>query len=158
MNNAIVDFYLNTPNDQRIPTIDYVLKGCSYDLENCHTWCQRAFPNYEPSEVVPGSPVLDDETLDFLKRTQKEKILELVFRYLRHYSEIPISEFQHNNLRVTRLLKFLVMLGYTDVARTVHMYCVLVYANNFGRQHVNMSMVYWIDALNYKRENNNETI
>jgi hypothetical protein len=160
MNNAIVDFYLNVANDDGIPNLDYVLNGNTEALEGSHTWCQRAFPNYEPSEVVPGSPVLDDETLKWLKDYCKDKILALTFRFLNHYSNIMTHEYHHNNLRVTRLLKFLVMLDFQDAAHVVFRHCLLVHADTFihDPSYCNTSLKYWMEALHYTREkNNNET-
>lgn len=150
MNNDIVNFYLDVSVNGN-PTISNVLYENFDWLEKCHTWCQRAFPNYEPSEVVPGSPVLDDETLEWIKANHKEKVLELTFRYLNHFDDLLTHEYPHNNQRITRLIKFLKMLGYKDAVHVVFRMA------NFSRQpqhFKDVALPYWHLALQYNRETN----
>lgn len=160
MINSIKDFYLNV-RIGNYPILDDVLNGDHEFIECCHNWCQRAFPNYEPSEIVLGAPVLDDNSLEFIRRTCKEKVNALVFKYLKHYTELLPSEMPHNNRRVTRLLKFLVILGYSDMAIVVYEFCTLVHTEHINTFHDNVpvdlnlyqqTIEYWNNALKYKKE------
>jgi len=153
MNNDITCFYLDVAL-QESPTYSKVINADYEWLEECHSWIQRAFPNYEESVMVPDSPVLDDETLDFLQRTCKEKIMDLVFKYLTHYGSITHqNHIYHNNLRVTRLLKFLSLLGYNDMKNVVYKYCSNHLLHNIGSNDYNLNSIrFWNDALNYRRE------
>lgn len=155
MNNDIKDFYLNISRSG-MPTYDQVMSASPEWIESTHNWCQRAFPNFEPSELVIGSPVLDDETLEFLKTTCKLKIYDLTMKYLNHYNNIYfVEQFGHNNRRVTRLIKFLSMLEYDEAKNLVFGFCynVLWYKHNTGDE-LNFwdAATYWDDALIYKRE------
>lgn len=160
MINHIKDFYLNVRNGN-YPILDDVLNGDHEFIECSHNWCQRAFPNYEPSEVVLGAPVLDDNSLEFIRRTCKEKVNALVFKYLKHYTELLPSEMSHNNRRVTRLLKFLAILGYSDMAIVVYEFCTLIHTKHIITFHnivpVDLSeykqtIEFWNNALKYKKE------
>ena len=149
--NDIKNFYLNIKTDQNLPTFEWVMNADSDDLEHSHIWCQRAFPNFEPSEMVPGAPVLDQETLNYIKENHGEQVLMLAFRYLNHYNSLFAREFSHNNRRVTRLIKFLVMLEYKEAAKSVYSMCIKVHKEAFE---ANDSVIYWLEALNYTRNNN----
>lgn len=160
MNKALADFYDDVSHNGA-SVISDVLDGDYAFIESTHNWCQRAFPNFEPSEVVAGAPVLDESTLFWLKETQMEKVYKLVFRYLQHYTHLD-SPFHvsHNNRRVTRLLKYLVMLEcpqyvikhtYNTVLNTL-LALHIEYSEQISLDYVKNTVVYWEEALKYKRE------
>lgn len=165
--NAIKAFYENE-SENCSPTLDDVLNADFDWLETRHDWCQRAFPNYEPSEMVAGSPVLDDETLFWIARNHKSAVMALTFKYLCHYTSIAETNMlPHNNRRITRLLKFLVMLGYSDAVDVAvnlssrHLeYMMFAETNNeFDTtgyfktiESWNQTIDYWNNALTYNRE------
>jgi hypothetical protein len=159
--NDIKKFYLNIATIENLPTFKWVMNADTGDLEDSHNWCQRAFPNFEPSEVVPGSPVLDEETLAFIKKECKEQVQDLVFKFLRHYDMLGPHRLAHNNRRVTRLIKFLAMLEYDTVRDVVFSHCHSVLLENFQcftgmDKYVDFhaTVQFWKDAKNYKRDNN----
>jgi hypothetical protein len=135
-----------------------VLEANTDWLENCHTWVQRAFPNYEPSESVSGTPVLDDETLRWIKQYNVAIALKLTFKFLSHYNNIFItrpSDIFHNNKRVTRLIKFLVMLECKTEACVVLVYCQKILETLLEETLISntlyySTMDYWKEALNYE--------
>jgi hypothetical protein len=157
--NDIQMFYLNDASNGR-PTYDQVMAATPEWIEGTHDWVQRAFPNFEPSEIVSDAPVLDEFTLIILKDSHVQaRIYSLVFKYLNHYAHISDeSRLPHNNRRVTRLIKFLIMLGYEDAAKTVFMTCrSLLYEWNNETIlpfDISTAIMYWREALTYKRENN----
>jgi hypothetical protein len=152
MTDAIKDFYVDVSLDGVSPTYTQVMNA-DYDwIESTHNWCQRAFPNFEASELVEGAPVLDDATLLVIKRFHKEKVLNLVFRYLRHFNDIGHTDpkhYYHNNRRVTRLLKFLNMLELNDALEVAYN---TVTASEDGNPGFDNALMYWQEALYYKRE------
>lgn len=86
MNKALADFYDDVSHNGA-SVISDVLDGDYAFIESTHNWCQRAFPNFEPSEVVAGAPVLDESTLFWLKETQMERFTSW---YSAIFSIIPI--------------------------------------------------------------------
>lgn len=154
MNKEILNFYLNIKVADDIPVCDDVLNGGFNDLEFSHNWCQRAFPNYEPSEIVPDSPVLDTETLAWIKLNAMDKVYALLHRYMYHYQTLRPSQIPHNNRRVTRLLKFLVMLECPHyVTFMAHRFFLTEFAileNHFSSNTIDETKKYWYDALYYR--------
>ena len=154
--NDIMKFYMNDASDGN-PTYSEIMQAGFAKLEFSHNWCQRAFPNYEPSEMVTDAPVLDHVTFVFLAEYCREKILLLTFRYLNHYLNLPDpQQMPHNNRRVTRLIKFLTMLGYSDAALTVFTACSIAMQerSNWSKLSfdIDETLNFWIAALTYKRE------
>jgi hypothetical protein len=159
MNTQIKNFYTNVSVDGS-PTFDQVVNADFEWIESTHNWCQRAFPNFEPSEIVTDAPVLDDETLEWIKNDKivMGNAIHMCARYLRHYRSVDPDGFQiaHNNRRITRMIKFLIMIDCREIASVVyreakihHGIDIEGYTNTYGMV---MTKTYWEEALNYKRE------
>jgi len=160
MNNQIKNFYTNVSVDGS-PTFDQVVKADFHWIESTHNWCQRAFPNFEPSEIVTDAPVLDDETLAWMKNDKfvMDYALRMATRYFNNYRYVDPKGFQiaHNNRRITRMIKFLIMLDYHDVATIMYkeakLHCGIDIEGKTNSYNMVITKTYWEEALNYKREN-----
>ena len=130
---AIIAFYSgNEPDDQGRYLTE--LQGWPDDaLEAYHDFIQWMFPLREPSGVNPGAPTLNDSSIEeFRSRPELKQNLRLSFvRMLRFYgfeltseplqvtrgrdfeesSANWLSPWNHNYLRITRILKSLSLLG-----------------------------------------------
>jgi hypothetical protein len=155
VNREIIDFYSNLSYNG-MPTLDDVLNADTQWLEDNHNWVQRAFPNYEPSEAVPNSPILDDDTLDYIKANHMADVHKLVHKYMYHYQKLELYQVPHNNRRVTRLLKFLILLQNIELAYVAYMYYHPLYTLRRPFNIVDrVTYKFWNDALNYKKQENN---
>lgn len=139
MNKALIDFYANNA-----PTPDgYFIRDIwSWDddkLEYVHNYIQWLFPLREKSGFNPDAPLLDDETISEFQKNPviegnllKSFILMLDFygmeldttgKVVVHLSlnfdakcGNWITPYNHNFLRITRILKSLTILGLRDYA------------------------------------------
>lgn len=153
--NAIRNFYRNISVDG-MPKLDDVLNA-DYDwLEANHNWCQRAYPNFEKSAVVAGAPILEEDgTLEWIKTFHPDLVLKLVFKLIKHYSELSHDRIPHNNRRVTRLIKFLKLLDMNEIAETVF----IVFTDSLsihamlddGQLDCETAVKFWNNAVNYQK-------
>lgn len=83
-------------------------------LEHQHDFIQWLFPLDEPSRAVPGSPVLDPATVQALRASAvaQARLDEAAARMLRFYRETSAwrRSFDHNHLRITRIIRSLRLL------------------------------------------------
>lgn len=86
-----------------------------YEIDSCHNWCQRAFPNFEPSEIILDAPVLTQEILDEMSDDSldyKNRVNEMIEMLYEHYKiVVHTPNRMHNSRRVTRALKTATLLN-----------------------------------------------
>jgi hypothetical protein len=84
-------------------------------IERRHDFIQWLFPLDEPSRAVPGSPVLDEATIAALKASSvaQDRLHRAAQRMLDFYRRTTAWRkcFDHNHLRITRIIKSLRMLA-----------------------------------------------
>lgn len=89
-------------------------------LESCHDWVQYAFPTYRRSQFQPQVPIMTEEDVRRFKydtRTIATSTL-LISRFMYFLQPCQwITPFNHNFLRVTRLLTHLNIIGAYDTAQ-----------------------------------------
>ena len=100
--------------------LSHVWKFNDTQIENTHTFIQWVFPTDEPSRATPGSPVLDEEQISEIQnsetaKTNLKKSAEWYFNFLRRNS-LWRKPYDHNHLRITRVLKSLRLLCGDDEA------------------------------------------
>ena len=79
----------------------------------------------------------------------------MVHHFMTHYSLLMDNSIHHNNLRVTRLLKFLSVLGYNELkvnCFNYFFYCLK--RHHYDEYNKVIAINYWINALSYGREEN----
>jgi len=89
-------------------------------IENTHTFIQWVFPTDEPSRATPGSPVLTEEQVTEIRNSEQakqnlSKSADWYFNFLRRNS-FWRKPYDHNHLRITRLIKSLRLLLGDDEA------------------------------------------
>ena len=115
-----------------------------------HDWVQWLFPLATPSAAVPGSPVLttsdiaaigdDPRAIETLERASE--------RLIRFYNSTDhwLSRYDHNHLRISRIIQSLRLLVGPDAAR--HFYEAILERHEAAGAPVNpQSLRYWSKAL-----------
>lgn len=136
------------------------------ELENRHDYIQYMFPLTEQSEAVPAAPFLSEkEMLLFGKhpviqanvRKSFEKMLDFYGLETRNGSIIESASFlvkaerwmtghNHNFLRLTRILKSLILFGLNEEASSLYKVLSTLYLKYPGRIN-DESFMYWTDAI-----------
>ena len=110
----IIDFYLGKPGDFR--PLSEIMNFTDEQMEEVHDYIQWLFPLNESSAFNKGAPVLtkediveffhsEDLLLEVLKSTRK------FFDFLYNTRDNWVVEYDHNHLRITRVLKCLMLFG-----------------------------------------------
>lgn len=118
--NPISAFLAADGRDAAGRSFDTVLRFDDGQLESRHDFIQWLFPLPEPSRAVPGSPVLDAAAIAALRasdiaRSRQEQAAARMLQFYRatHAWRRP---FDHNHLRITRIIKSLRLLAGADRA------------------------------------------
>jgi hypothetical protein len=126
-----------------------VLAFTDADLEEVHSWVQWVFPLPEPSKYQ-SSPKL---TAWDIKRLREDKTLQAnvtkaVSRFLLFLASTNawLAPRDHNHLRITRLLRFLTLIGLDDVAE--HVYKLVTEAMRETGLDFMVLHFYWTEAKN----------
>lgn len=124
-------------------TLSQILSWDDAKLETCHDYIQTLFPLPEPSPFNSSAPAIDREVFDAFRsrpelRAQLRKSLERMLHFygfritlngadmeevaiappLRTFDDRPwLGKFNHNHLRITRILRCLRVLGLNKEAR-----------------------------------------
>ena len=110
----IVGFLEGKTPDHRGRTLSMVLAFSDERAEQTHDYVQWLFPLEEPSGSVQGAPVLSDLDIDEIKKSLAAqanliKASEWFFQFLNR-NQRWIAKYDHNQLRITRVIKSLRLL------------------------------------------------
>lgn len=124
---SLTEFILGCGTDSRgIPLGGYLDAGNQW-WESNHNHIQWAFPLPEPSKAQPMSPVATDEFYETVRKNTgaQMRMVSLTGRYLQFLDETNGWRRQrdHNHLRITRVLRCLLLCGLDDLACKVYLYC-----------------------------------
>ena len=130
---AIIRYYEGLATDDRGRYLSEIQAWPDENIEAVHDFIQWMFPLAERSGANPGAPVLDDDTIrQFWSRSElRDRLRASFLRMLRFYglrqdpatsrveraenfperSKNWLSPWNHNHLRITRILKSLRVLG-----------------------------------------------
>jgi hypothetical protein len=122
--NDLIGFYRDGLPNSSGNTLDEILHWDDETWEGCHDFIQWIFPLMEPSKFNPDAPLLDDNTIKVFKssltiRLNISRVLHRAKHFFGLYSyEKPVwfEPKDHNMLRITRLLTFLVLIDQTNDA------------------------------------------
>ena len=110
----IVGFLEGKTPDHRGRLLSMLWKQTDDDAENNHDYIQWMFPLDEPSQAVNGAPVLNDFDIDEIRENQLAiGNLEVSAGWFLGFLERNdhwITSYDHNHLRVTRVIKSLRLL------------------------------------------------
>ncbi len=154
---SVLDFYREESTDNRGRRLSEILGWPDAELEGVHNYIQWLFPLPEPSGANPSAPLLDQQTIgEFRCSTELEARLRESFeRMLRFYglelndregafevteaSNFPnraavwLQAGNHNHLRITRILRCLMLLGLQAEARAFFIWLSSVYEAERGK-------------------------
>lgn len=134
--NALLTFYVGGTPDARGRLLAEITRQDDDWLEMTHDYIQWLFPLEEPSRVTPWAPTVTREVREafhqdeLLRRHLKASFLRMLRFYGLAYRDGQIAqgtnwqerkhdwftEPTHNNLRITRILKSLALLGLRPLA------------------------------------------
>jgi hypothetical protein len=158
----IVDFYRNENVHPRGFLVEDIHTWNDSKLENIHDYIQWVFPLNEPSAAQPQSPVLTSEDIQIMSNDSvvRWNILIMFTRMLNFYGiEIQSDKFvlvnpkphwlkpyDHNFLRLTRIMKSLNLLGFTEHASALQK-CLLQIAKDNPYIIYSKTRVFWEKAI-----------
>jgi hypothetical protein len=127
-----------------------VLASSDHDLEVRHDWVQWLFPLPTRSAAVPGSPVLTPDEIAAIRADPRARatLAHAADRMLAFYRDTRfwLAPFDHNHLRITRILQSLRLLLGPAAARPV--YDALLGLHEAAGAPVNpASLRYWREAI-----------
>ena len=136
----IIEFYRGVATDSEGRRLDEILAWDYIRLELIHDFIQWLFPIPEPSQFNDDAPVLTASQIQTFRAdpSLRENLLRSTEKLLGFYGfelvpppRLAINEsdlfahrehvlyggFNHNHLRVTRILRSLTLLGWPDIAK-----------------------------------------
>jgi hypothetical protein len=136
--------------DGRGRTLAAVLAFDDAHIEGVHDFIQWLFPLSEASRAVPGAPVLGAAEAAAIRADPAARagLLAARDRMLRFYTETDgwLTAFDHNHLRITRILAALRDLVDAEEARAFHE--AITARNREAGAPVNPgSLTYWAQAV-----------
>ncbi len=142
-------FLSGTGRDGRGRLAADVLGFSDERLEEVHDYIQWLFPLPTRSGAQPGAPVLTRAEIDAIRadRSAQETLKKATERMLRFYRETRwwLTTFDHNHLRITRIIHSLRLLVGPDEARRFH--SAMLDLNAAAGSPVNArSLGFWSDA------------
>jgi hypothetical protein len=146
----IISFYEGKIKNKSGLSIDQILNMDDEELEKNHTYIQWLFPLQEKSREVPSSPVISDfQVNEFKNNREVRNVFIDVIEMMMEFYGLHISAFEiekgnnweersknwltsknHNFLRLTRIMKSLMLLGYTDCAKALYNCLCEIYEEN----------------------------
>jgi hypothetical protein len=148
---AILDFYSGTGTDHANRTLADVLKFDHAELEQGHDYIQWLFPLPEPSRFCLDAPLLTDEDIKEIAASPSLRWVAIgaTARMAQFYLASPqwCTPRNHNLLRITRILRFLTLIGATDVAASFRL-LVLDLATRHEGVVTEETAWFWSEALN----------
>lgn len=142
-------FLTGAGRDHRSRTLAEILAFTDAALESHHDYIQWLFPLQEPSRAVPTAPVLTAAEAQAIRTDPKAQagLQTALARMTRFYEQNDhwLVPFDHNHLRITRILTALHSLQATAAAKTFY---ELVKQRNehAGRPINSTSLLYWKQA------------
>jgi hypothetical protein len=133
----IVAFYEGSATDDRGRSLDHILRFDDDRLEDVHDFIQWLFPLPERSGANPSAPILDQHAIDAfharpeLRVAQRRSLNRMLSFYGFEWNGDAIvrsnsfaersgnwlDPWNHNHLRLTRILRSLAVLGEAQLAR-----------------------------------------
>jgi hypothetical protein len=170
----IVEFFDKISPDSEGRTLDYILDRDYEWMESCHDYIQWLFPLMEPSNYNPDAPIMTEEDRVALEEKGKtptqrfQNIFEGVSKFINYMGIEDIwyfdsfdgfelkdfdqrkyvwaETFNHNHLRITRMLKFLSLIGWNRYGKSLVEFMKKTAAEKNFTLNPN-SLKYWEEAV-----------
>jgi hypothetical protein len=151
MSNDIIKFY----SGEKVDTCNHILSEIwTYSfqrLEEGHDYIQWLFPLDEPSAYNLDAPLLTKEDIEALREPEMLcRVLLSVHTYMRFLfftREYWVTKFDHNHLRITRMLKCLKLLGMTHEAHARLREVMLIAASTDPNVNLDTAIQFWENAV-----------
>lgn len=162
----VIEFFENRVPNNAGYMIDDILTQKDYWLEASHDWVQWMFPLKDLSNFNEDAPILTDEDIEFFKSPKAASVAAnyiaginrmLIFMGLdsntssgnveievvseERAMQVWAGQFNHNHLRITRMLKSMMLLGFNDYAVALYDAMSTYDIPLSARQH-------WVEAVN----------
>ena len=116
----IVGFLEGKTPDHRGRTLSMVLKQTDHQAETTHDYIQWLFPLDEPSRSVMGAPVINELDIKDIRQSElaQQKLVKSASWFLGFLERNDhwITKYDHNHLRITRVIKSLRLLTSDEAA------------------------------------------
>ncbi len=168
MRSDLLSFYRGTGTENRGRRLDEILAWDDERLEAVHDFIQWLFPLSEPSQFNLAAPLLTPAAIHEFRADPvlRQNLLHSAQRMLVFYGfelremegqsavrpspqfaerqHVVYGGFNHNHLRITRILKSLTLLGLGKVARE---FLAAIQASDLNKTVPRKSLAYWTEAL-----------
>lgn len=178
MANNIIGFYEGREKNQVGMSIDEIREMDDKKLEKDHHYIQWIFPDTEKSLAVPTSPVLSQLDIDtFWEREDLQRILIEMFSKMmdfyglnfyksskKEFAVEPGKNFEkrakewitsrnHNFLRLTRIMRSMVLLGRADLAAALQKCLSDIYEDEKYKKIIgSTTKQFWDEAITQETE------
>lgn len=143
---TIIEFYAGRAKDVEGRTLDDILAFNDEELEYTHNYIQWLFPLPEASRYYARAPILTEADITAFKASPDllSRVCEAAARMTSFYrtSEEVQTPGDHNHLRITRIIRFLTLIGLAKEARDFYDLALEVAPNAFP-----LSKQFWASAL-----------
>ena len=143
----LLDFYRNQGTDDQGRSIVDVLGFDLRKMERDHVYIQWLYPLPEQSESQPQSPVMTEADLEEFRSDPGLRAIarEAYQKFASFLQQTWVWQhpLDHNHLRITRVLRFLVLVGLDAEARGLHGYVASREFDEISER----SLWYWAEAL-----------
>lgn len=147
----LVSFLKGTGPNHSGRYIEQILEMEDEELEDVHDYIQWLFPLTEPSAAAPRSPTLTDEDISIIKEDTiiQDNLNKALERMEQFYDSNDhwLEDYNHNHLRITRIIKSLNLLLDRDIAERFH-HKIMKRVDDSKESVSNESISYWNNALN----------
>lgn len=112
----IIDFYRGYEDTECRHHLSDIWTFSFQRMDDVHDFIQWIFPLDEPSAHNPDAPILTREDINEFANDPELRMRLMIsvhsyMRFLGLNTRIWVTEFDHNHLRITRMLKCLVLMG-----------------------------------------------
>lgn len=120
----IVAFLLHNQKDCEGRTLQEVLSQSNEYWEYRHDFIQWVFPLSVPSAHNPKAPILTPVDIQHLQCSDMQVSVDRYLQFLRETQNWKRGR-DHNHLRISRVLQFLVLINRLDLARQVYDFVII---------------------------------
>ena len=157
----IIDFYRGYKVNSCRHQLSDIWTFSFQRMEQVHDYIQWMFPLDEPSNHNPEAPILTKEDIEEFKRSPKLRwsLLTSVHTYMRFLDVTPgqwVTEFDHNHLRITRMLKCLMLMGMELEARARLDEVMLIVRSRDAEETMAKAIGFWREAVDGEEEGETE--
>jgi hypothetical protein len=162
----IISFFEMRCPDSEGRMLDEILDKSDDWFEFCHDYIQWLFPLKEPSQFNPDAPLLTQEDIDYFRSPDAanaaSNYIESIERMFAFFglncANVPgrlkleeadnfearkhtwAEDFNHNHLRITRMISSMKLLGFGNYAQAFYDYISVVGGSENSKK-------YWEDAI-----------